>query len=89
MQLLTCAPRQPEKTEGLTAEKARLLAEDVQKTIAQARSHEDAARSKLADALELSRLVRSGGARTSAIPRPASARPARIWSDFEKMTLGH
>jgi hypothetical protein len=58
VQLLTRA-QQSEKTEGLTAEQARLHAETVQKAIAQARSHEDTARSKLAEALELARLVQS------------------------------
>jgi hypothetical protein len=58
VQLLTRA-QESEKTEGLTAEQARLHAETVQKAIAQARSHEDAARSKLAEALKLSRIVQS------------------------------
>jgi len=58
VQLLTRA-RESQKTEGLTAEQARLHAETVQKAIAQARSHEDAARSKLAEALKLAKLVQS------------------------------
>jgi hypothetical protein len=58
VELLTRA-QQSGKMDGLTAEKARLNAETVQQVIAQARGHEEAARSKLAEALELSRLVQS------------------------------
>jgi hypothetical protein len=58
VQLLTRA-QQSEKTDGLTAEQARLHAETMQKAIAQARSHEDAARAKLGEALALSRLVQT------------------------------
>src|SRR5262249_34084630 len=58
VELLTRA-QQSGKMEGLTAEKARINAETVQQAIAQARGHEEAAQSKLAEALELSRLVQS------------------------------
>jgi hypothetical protein len=58
VQLLTRA-QQFEKTDGLTAEQARLNAETVQQAIAQARGIERAAQSCLAEALELSRLVQS------------------------------
>ena len=48
-----------EATDTLTTEEARLRADEVQKTIAQARGIEDTARSKLAEALELAKLVQS------------------------------
>jgi hypothetical protein len=58
VQLLTRA-QESGKTEGLAPEEARRRAEAVQKAIVEARSHEDAARAKLTEALALSRLVQS------------------------------
>jgi hypothetical protein len=58
VQLLTRA-QESGRIEGLTAERARLNAETVQQAIAQARSHEDAARAKLGEALALARLVQT------------------------------
>jgi hypothetical protein len=58
VELLTSIQRTGE-TDALATEEARLRAEEVKKTIAQARSLEDAARSKLAEALKLARLVQS------------------------------
>jgi hypothetical protein len=80
VQLLTRA-QQSEKTEGLTAEQARLHAETVQKAIVQARSHEDAARSKLAEALELSRLVQSWREEL----RDTEARLRKALEDLERL----
>jgi hypothetical protein len=87
VQLLTRA-QESERTQGLPAEKARLTAETMQKAIAQARSHEDAARAKLGEALALSRLVQSWREDL----RDAEARLRRARADLErleKMMLGH
>jgi hypothetical protein len=86
VQLLTRA-QESGRTEGLTAERARLNAETVQKAIAQARNHEDAARAKLAEALALSRLVQTWREEL----RDAEARLRRARADLEqleKMMLG-
>jgi hypothetical protein len=87
VQLLARA-QESERTEGLPAEKARLTAETMQKAIAQARSHEDAARAKLGEALALSRLVQTWREDL----RDAEARLRRARADLErleKIMLGH
>jgi hypothetical protein len=48
-----------ETTDALATEEARLRADEAQKTITQARGIEDTARSRLAEALELAKLVQS------------------------------
>jgi hypothetical protein len=87
VQMLTRA-QESGRTEGLTAERARLNAETVQQAIAQARSHEDAARAKLGEALALSRLVQTWREEL----RDAEARLRKARADLErleKMMLGH
>jgi hypothetical protein len=80
VQLLTRV-QQSEPKGALTAEKAKLHAEDVQKAIAQARSHEAAGRSKLAEALELANLVQSWREEL----RDAEARLRKAREDLERL----